>query len=97
MIRTKSRKTKYINSRRSSRRKSRKSRRSLKHKSKKSRRSRLKSGRCEPSSLKKYINRASPPYGAQNCKNHKKLGNDGLIYVSKPDKNGVYHWKKFKD
>ena len=51
-------------------------------------------GRCEPSNLKKYINRGSPPYPAQNCRNHKKVGNDGDLYSSEPDKNGIYKWKK---
>ena len=51
-------------------------------------------GRCEPSNLKKYINRGSPPYPAQNCRNHKKVGNDGDVYSSEPDKNGIYKWKK---
>ena len=51
-------------------------------------------GRCEPSDLKKYINRGSPPYPAQNCRNHKKVGNDGHLYSSDPDKNGIYKWKK---
>ena len=51
-------------------------------------------GRCEPSRLKKYINRKSPPYPAQNCKGHKKRGNDGVFYISKPNVRGIYSWKK---
>ena len=51
-------------------------------------------GRCEPSTLKKYINRKGPPYPAQNCRNHKKTGNDGELYESIPDYMGVYSWKK---
>ena len=45
-------------------------------------------------SLKKYINRPGPPYPAQNCRRHKKRGNDGEMYVSRPDYRGVFTWKK---
>ena len=54
-------------------------------------------GRCEPSNLKKYINRKSPAFPAQNCRHHKKIGNDGFPYVSKPDKNGIFKWVKVKE
>ena len=44
--------------------------------------------------LKKYKDRKSPPYPAnENC-NKKKKGNDGLMYISTPNKNGVCSWKK---
>lgn len=44
--------------------------------------------------LKKYKGRKSPPYPAnQNC-GKKMKGNDGLMYESKPNKNGVCSWKK---
>ena len=51
-------------------------------------------GRCDRSSQKKYINRPGPPYPAQNCRRHKKRGNDGEMYVSRPDYRGVFTWKK---
>lgn len=42
----------------------------------------------------KYDYRPSPPYKASSCKNTRKKGNDGFMYVSKKDKNGVYRWKR---
>jgi len=41
---------------------------------------------------RKYAFRNSPPYPANQCKSMKKRGNDGMMYVSQPDKNGVYKW-----
>ena len=49
---------------------------------------------CIISTKNKYLNRPSPPYPAQNCKNKYKLGNDSFIYQSLPDKNNIYKWKK---
>ena len=49
---------------------------------------------CTKSPNAKYVNRPGPPYPVQNCRNLKKVGNDGLLYVSKPDKNGIYKWYK---
>lgn len=44
--------------------------------------------------LKKYKNRKSPPYPAnENC-NKKMIGNDGNMYISKPNKNNICSWKK---
>jgi hypothetical protein len=44
--------------------------------------------------LKKYKNRKSPPYPAnENC-NKTMVGNDGNKYISKPNKNNIYSWKK---
>ena len=44
--------------------------------------------------LKKYKNRNSPPYPAnENC-NKQMVGNDGNLYISKPNKNNVCSWKK---
>lgn len=40
------------------------------------------------------MNRKGPPFPAQNCKGHVKLGNDGEEYLSKADKNGTYKWTK---
>jgi len=41
---------------------------------------------------RKYAFRNSPPYPANQCKSMKKRGNDGMMYVSQADKNGVYKW-----
>jgi hypothetical protein len=44
--------------------------------------------------LKKYKNRKSPPYPAnENC-NKKMKGNDGNMYISQPNKNNICSWKK---
>ena len=44
--------------------------------------------------LKKYKNRKSPPYPAnENC-NKTIVGNDGNKYISKPNKNNICSWKK---
>ena len=40
----------------------------------------------------KYGFRNSPPYHANNCHSMKKKGNDGKLYLSQPDKNGIYKW-----
>ena len=45
---------------------------------------------------KKYTDRKSPPYSANYYCNKKKKGNDGLMYISKPNKNKVCSWKKVK-
>lgn len=47
---------------------------------------------CERQETKKYLERGSPPYPANECKGEEKLGNDGRKYVSKADKNGVHKW-----
>ena len=44
--------------------------------------------------LKKYRTRKSPPYPANDYCNKRKKGNDGLMYISKPNKNKVCSWKK---
>lgn len=48
---------------------------------------------CKKQLSKKYTTRNSPPYRANDCKNLIKKGNDGLSYISSPDKNGIYKWK----
>jgi len=53
-----------------------------------------KTDKCVKSTLKKYIKRPSPPYPANECKNLKKKGNDGKVWISKPNKKGVYRWTK---
>jgi len=89
----------------SSRRKSRKRKTKTKSKSKPKsikRKSKSKSkpksikrkSKCKKSYLKKYISRPGPPYPAQNCKYSIRSGNDGNIYRSIPNKNGVFSWKK---
>ena len=44
--------------------------------------------------LKKYKNRKSPPYPANEYCNQVMKGNDGNEYISKPNKNNVCSWKK---
>ena len=53
------------------------------------------SGKIQHSkTLKKYKNRKSPPYPAnENC-NKQMKGNDGKLYMSKPNKNNICAWKK---
>jgi hypothetical protein len=48
---------------------------------------------CKEVKTKKYQTRKSPPFHAKDCKNQTKKGKDG-VYESKPDKRGVYAWKK---
>ena len=53
------------------------------------------STKCQNMShLKKYAKRPSPPYPANECPNQIRIGNDGNEYVSKPDKRGIFAWKK---
>jgi hypothetical protein len=42
--------------------------------------------------ISKYRTRNSPPYPANKCQSTKKRGNDGKMYLSESDKNGVYIW-----
>jgi hypothetical protein len=49
---------------------------------------------CIEQKTKKYLSRGSPPYSAMKCKDLTKKGNDGAMYVSKPDKRGIYRWVK---
>ncbi len=91
--RRKSRKSRKSRKRKSrKRRKSRKSRKSRKRKSRKSKKVKQARG-CNIQSGKKYVTRNSPPYPANECCGQRKAGNDGRMYVSKTDKNGVCHWK----
>lgn len=50
------------------------------------------SSNCKKLTLKKYLTRTSPPYSANKCRDQIIIGNDGLKYQSKPDKNGIYKW-----
>jgi len=47
--------------------------------------------------MSKYEKRDSPPVSAQDFPNKIKVGNDGKDYISRPDKNKVYHWFKLKN
>lgn len=49
---------------------------------------------CVKQTTEKYRMRNSPPYPANQCHNHTKLGNDGQLYMSSPNRNGIYTWKK---
>jgi len=51
---------------------------------------------CKEQTSKKYTERPSPPIKAGDCPNQKKKGNDGLCYISTPNKNGVFRWVKVK-
>ena len=44
--------------------------------------------------LKKYATRKSPPYSANNFCGKKMKGNDGEMYESKINVNGICSWKK---
>ena len=46
--------------------------------------------------LGKYKNRKSPPYPANKNCSKKMKGNDGDIYESKPNKNNICSWKKYR-
>ena len=50
-------------------------------------------GKCEKSTLKKYDSRPSPPFPANDYCNQTKKGNDGNMYISKPNKNNICSWK----
>lgn len=53
-----------------------------------------KSRGCTRQSTKKYEDRPSPPFPANECCNQEMMGNDGNMYVSRADKNGRCAWKK---
>lgn len=44
--------------------------------------------------LKKYRTRNSPPYPANKNCNKTMKGNDGKMYISRPNKNNICSWKK---
>jgi hypothetical protein len=48
---------------------------------------------CERQYTKKYTDRPSPPYPAQECRHDIKKGNDGRMYISESDINGIFRWK----
>lgn len=53
-----------------------------------------KSRGCSRQASKKYEDRPSPPFPANECCDQKMVGNDGEMYVSRADKNGRCSWKK---
>ena len=54
---------------------------------------------CEEKRTKKYLNRKSPPYAAneEGCRGTVKQGHDGKWYTSTRASNGVYRWIKNSD
>lgn len=51
---------------------------------------------CRRQTTKKYTERNSPPFPANQCPGALKLGNDNELYKSSPDINGVCRWSKVK-
>ena len=51
---------------------------------------------CEKQSDKKYLERPSPPFPANQCCGEKMQGNDGRMYESRADKNGTCKWYVLK-
>ena len=49
---------------------------------------------CSLQHTKKYTQRASPAYPANQCCGDVMVGNDGNRWQSRPDSNGVCHWYK---
>ena len=49
---------------------------------------------CTRQTGKKYSERPSPPFPANECCDREMVGNDGAMYVSRADKNGRCSWKK---
>jgi hypothetical protein len=50
-------------------------------------------GDCVKQDLKKYADRPSPPYPANECRGEVMKGNDGRMYVSKAGTgSGIYRW-----
>jgi hypothetical protein len=48
--------------------------------------------KCVKDETKKYKTRPSPPFPANKCKGKTKKGNNGKMFKSKPDVNGVHKW-----
>jgi hypothetical protein len=51
---------------------------------------------CVKQDDKKYAERPSPPYPANECRGRIMKGNNGEMYISKAMSNGVYRWVKNK-
>jgi hypothetical protein len=47
---------------------------------------------CIKQDSKKYKTRTSPPFPANKCKGKTKKGNNGKMFKSRPDANGVHKW-----
>ena len=56
--------------------------------------SKKKSRGCVRQTTKKYTSRKSPSFPANECCGEKKLGNDGTMWLSKPNRKGVCRWVK---
>ena len=54
------------------------------------------SNECVKQDDKKYAERPSPPYPANECRGKIMKGNNGEMYISKPTSTGVYRWVKNK-
>ena len=52
---------------------------------------------CVRQTKGRYVkeDRKSPPYPAQDCKNKARVGRDGTMWISLPDKNLKYTWKPY--
>jgi hypothetical protein len=48
--------------------------------------------KCVKDNTQKYKTRPSPPFPANKCKGKTKKGNNGKMFKSKPDVNGVHKW-----
>lgn len=48
--------------------------------------------KCLKRTSRKYTDRPSPPYPANECCGERKRGNDGKMYLSKTDRNGRCRW-----
>ena len=48
--------------------------------------------RCIKQDSKKYKTRTSQPFPANKCKGKTKKGNNGKMFKSRPDANGVHKW-----
>lgn len=51
---------------------------------------------CVQQKLKKYVERPSPPFPANECCGEVMQGNDGGMYISKANVKGICQWKPFK-
>ena len=49
---------------------------------------------CSKQSSKMYTARPSPSRRSKDCKGQRRRGNDGRMWVSKKDSNGVYRWQR---
>jgi len=49
---------------------------------------------CSRQTSKKYVNRPSPPFPGNKCCGQIMVGNNGSMYKSVPNKNGICAWKK---